>query len=107
MSQSNILGRPHGENEGLEYQPKHKSIEGKSNKDWGKSSHYLSHRREMAPERAHSHSFRLTHPQKFETNKDQKEDYQPLQKSPLYPIPGGWKEETRSTRKKQGNIKPE
>ncbi|MBW0495891.1 hypothetical protein O181_035606 [Austropuccinia psidii MF-1] len=104
MSQRDTLQRPCGNNQRLEPNQEVQTPGGEGNQDKGDSSHYPSYRRTVEPDKAYFDSSILTRSRPNELSsgltpfRNQKITGQD---SPLFTIPGSFKEKTRIQGQKQ------
>ncbi|MBW0513448.1 hypothetical protein O181_053163 [Austropuccinia psidii MF-1] len=98
MPQRDTLQRLYFHHQRMESKQAFQTPRGEGNQDKGKSSHYQSYRRNIEPERAYYHSFRLTRSRPtqicsgFTQFSHQKVSGQ---ESPIFTTPGGFQEKTR------------
>ncbi|MBW0479226.1 hypothetical protein O181_018941 [Austropuccinia psidii MF-1] len=104
MSQRDTLQRPYRNHQRLEPCQEVQTPGGAGNQDKGESSHYPSYRRTAKPERAYSHSFRLTRSRPNQLPSGLKPFVNQRisgQESPLFTIPGNLQGKTRIQGQKQ------
>ncbi|MBW0484760.1 hypothetical protein O181_024475 [Austropuccinia psidii MF-1] len=107
LSQRDRLQRPYGNHQRLESHQEVQTPGGEGKKDKGESSHYPSYRRTADPDRAYSDSFRLTRrrPNLLSSGFTPFRNQQISgQESPLFKIPGMFKEKTRIQGQKQVHL---
>ncbi|MBW0478169.1 hypothetical protein O181_017884 [Austropuccinia psidii MF-1] len=104
ISERDILQRPYGYQQKMEYYQAVHTPGGEGNQDKGESSHYIGYRRTSEPERAYFYSFRLTRsrptqlPSGFTPFRHQKISGQ---ESPFFTITGSFQEKRRIQGQKQ------
>ncbi|MBW0533885.1 hypothetical protein O181_073600 [Austropuccinia psidii MF-1] len=99
LYQRDRLSRPYDNHQRLESHQAVQTPGGEGKQDKGESSHYPSHRRTADPDRAYSHSFRLTRSMPNQLSSG----FTPFrnqhisgQESPLFTIPGGFQKKKRT-----------
>ncbi|MBW0568514.1 hypothetical protein O181_108229 [Austropuccinia psidii MF-1] len=109
MSQRDILQRPYGNYQRLEFHQEVQTPGGEGKQDKGESSHYPSYRRTANPDRAYSDSSRLkrSRPNQLSSGFIAFRNQQTSgQESPFFKIPGSFQEKTRIQGKKQDHFQP-
>ncbi|MBW0520164.1 hypothetical protein O181_059879 [Austropuccinia psidii MF-1] len=110
VSQRDRLQRPYVNHQRLESHQEVQTPGGEGTQDKGESSHYPSYRRTADPDRAYSHSFRLTRsrPNTLSSGFTPFRNQQISgQESPFFIIPGSFQEKTRIQGQKQDCFQPE
>ncbi|MBW0534010.1 hypothetical protein O181_073725 [Austropuccinia psidii MF-1] len=110
FSQRDILQKPYGNHQRLEYYQEVQTPGGEGQPDKGESSHYPNYIRTADPDRAYSDSFRLTRrwPNQLSSGfKPFRNQQISGQESPFFTITGIFKEKTRIKWQKKYHLQPE
>ncbi|MBW0522141.1 hypothetical protein O181_061856 [Austropuccinia psidii MF-1] len=109
MSQRDILQRPYGNHQRMEFHQAVQTPGGEGNQEKGESSQYPRSTGKAGPDGAYSDSFMLTRrrpTQLFSGFTPFRHQQISGQESPLFTIPGSFQEKTRIQGKKQNIFQP-